>query len=146
MEVKIGDFGLATKLEFDGDRKRTICGTPNYIAPEILEGKTGHSYEVDIWSLGVIIYTLLIGKPPYETADVKTTYQKIKKNQYTFPEHVKISKQSKSLINSILQLDPVARPSLDQILDHEFFRIGQAIPKNLPTSTLACPPSEVYIR
>ena len=39
MEVKIGDFGLATKLEFDGDRKRTICGTPNYIAPEILEGK-----------------------------------------------------------------------------------------------------------
>lgn len=80
MEVKIGDFGLATKLEFDGDRKRTICGTPNYIAPEILEGKTGHSYEVDIWSLGVIIYTLLIGKPPFETQDVKTTYQKIKKN------------------------------------------------------------------
>jgi polo-like kinase 1 len=102
MEVKIGDFGLATKLEFDGDRKRTICGTPNYIAPEILEGKTGHSYEVDIWSLGVIIYTLLIGKPPYETADVKTTYQKIKKNQYGFPEHVKVSKQAKSLINSIL--------------------------------------------
>jgi polo-like kinase 1 len=67
MEVKIGDFGLATKLEFDGDRKRTICGTPNYIAPEILEGKNGHSYEVDTWSLGVIIYTLLIGKPPFET-------------------------------------------------------------------------------
>ena len=80
MEVKIGDFGLATKLEFDGDRKRTICGTPNYIAPEILEGKNGHSYEVDTWSLGVIIYTLLFGKPPFETQDVKTTYQKIKKN------------------------------------------------------------------
>ena len=92
MEVKIGDFGLATKLEFDGDRKRTICGTPNYIAPEILEGKNGHSYEVDTWSLGVIIYTLLFGKPPFETQDVKTTYQKIKKNQYSFPEHVKVSK------------------------------------------------------
>ena len=39
MEIKIGDFGLATKLEFDGERKRTICGTPNYIAPEVLEGK-----------------------------------------------------------------------------------------------------------
>lgn len=74
MEVKIGDFGLATKLEFEGDRKRTICGTPNYIAPEILEGKSGHSYEVDIWSLGVIIYTFLVGKPPFETSDVKTTY------------------------------------------------------------------------
>ncbi len=62
MEIKLGDFGLATKLEFDTEKKRTICGTPNYIAPEILDGKTGHSYEVDVWSLGVIIYTLLIGK------------------------------------------------------------------------------------
>ena len=86
MEVKIGDFGLATKLEFDGERKRTICGTPNYIAPEVLEGKQGHSYEVDIWSLGVIIYTFIIGKPPFETNDVKTTYKRIRMNSYTFPE------------------------------------------------------------
>ena len=64
MEIKIGDFGLATKLEFDGEKKRTICGTPNYIAPEILDGKCGHSYEVDIWSLGVIMYTITI-KTPY---------------------------------------------------------------------------------
>ena len=47
MEIKLGDFGLATKLEFEGERKRTICGTPNYIAPEILDGRQGHSYEVD---------------------------------------------------------------------------------------------------
>ena len=80
--VKIGDFGLATKLEFDGERKRTICGTPNYIAPEVLEGKQGHSYEVDIWSIGVIIYTLIIGKPPFETSDVKTTYKRIRMNAY----------------------------------------------------------------
>ena len=78
MLLKIGDFGLATKLEFDGERKRTICGTPNYISPEVLEGKQGHSYEVDVWSLGVIIYTLIIGKPPFETNDVKTTYKKIR--------------------------------------------------------------------
>ena len=60
MELKIGDFGLATRIEFDGERKRTVCGTPNYIAPEILEGKQGHSYEVDIWSIGVILYYYLL--------------------------------------------------------------------------------------
>jgi len=62
MRIKIGDFGLASRLDFEGEKKRTICGTPNYIAPEILESSKGHSYEVDIWSLGVIIYTLSIGK------------------------------------------------------------------------------------
>ncbi len=98
MDLKLGDFGLATKLDFDGERKRTICGTPNYIAPEVLEGKNGHSYEVDIWSLGVIIYTLIIGKPPFETANVKTTYEKIRKNSYKFPEHVAISDVAKDLI------------------------------------------------
>ena len=51
----MGDFGLATKLEFDGEKKRTICGTPNYIAPEILDVKCSHSNEVDVWSLGVIM-------------------------------------------------------------------------------------------
>jgi len=88
MEIKLGDFGLATRLEFDEEKKRTICGTPNYIAPEILDDKIGHSYPVDIWSLGVIIYTLLIGKPPFETADVKTTYKKIRANTYSFPDSV----------------------------------------------------------
>lgn len=144
MEIKIGDFGLATKLEFEGDRKRTICGTPNYIAPEILEGKNGHSYEVDIWSLGVIIYTLLIGKPPFETSDVKTTYKKIRMNAYSFPESIKVSKEIKDLISLILHLDPAKRPNLTQILEHDFFHTGVAIPKALPGYTLACPPSESY--
>ena len=113
MEIKMGDFGLATKLEYDGEKKRTICGTPNYIAPEILEGKTGHSYEVDTWSLGVIIYTLLIGKPPFETSDVKTTYRKIRMNSYSFPDHVQISKEARNLITSILVSDPSKRPTLE---------------------------------
>ena len=145
MELKLADFGLATKLEFEGDRKRTVCGTPNYIAPEILSGKQGHSYEVDIWSIGVILYTLLIGKPPFETSDVKTTYRRIKANAYTFPEHIKVSDTSKSLITKILCLDPVKRPTLDQIVEHPFL-YNQAIPKLMPASTLACPPSIPYIK
>jgi len=116
MELKIGDFGLATKLEFDGERKRTICGTPNYIAPEILEAKQGHSYEVDVWSLGVIIYTLIIGKPPFETSDVKTTYRRIRMNAYTFPDHIQISDAAKDMITKILNNDPAKRPSLEELL------------------------------
>ncbi len=146
MEIKVGDFGLATKLEFDGERKRTVCGTPNYIAPEILEGKTGHSYEVDVWSLGVIMYTLIIGKPPFETNNVKETYKRIKMGNYSFPENAVISEPAKDLIQSILVLDPQKRPKLDEILKHDFFNIGVSIPKTMQQSTLACPPSLNYIR
>eukprot|EP00829_Urostomides_striatus_P002005 TRINITY_DN1216_c0_g2_i1.p1 TRINITY_DN1216_c0_g2~~TRINITY_DN1216_c0_g2_i1.p1 ORF type:complete len:428 (+),score=86.82 TRINITY_DN1216_c0_g2_i1:64-1347(+) len=146
MELKIGDFGLATKLEFEGDRKRTVCGTPNYIAPEILDGKQGHSYEVDIWSMGVIIYTLLIGKPPFETSDVKATYKRIKMNSYSFPDHITISDHARNLITKILVLDPSKRPTLDEMLGHPFFHTGSSIPKLLPASTLACPPPASFVR
>ena len=146
MELKVGDFGLATKLDFEGERKRTVCGTPNYVAPEILNRKTGYSYEVDIWSLGVIIYTLIIGKTPFESRDLKTTYNRIKMNSYTFPRNAIISEAAKNLISQILVLDPGTRPTLDQILTHDFFNQGTSIPKLLPTSTLACPPSLSYIK
>lgn len=145
MELKIGDFGLATKLEFDGERKRTICGTPNYIAPEVLESKQGHSYEVDVWSLGVIFYTLLIGKPPFETQDVKTTYRRIKMNMYTFPESSAISDSAKNLIQQILCSDPKKRPGYADIMNHPFFAANK-IPALLPASTLACPPSVTFTR
>ena len=56
--------------------RRTICGTPNYIAPEVLfDTANGHSFEVDVWSIGVILYTLLIGIPPFQTKDVKAIYK-----------------------------------------------------------------------
>jgi len=144
LEIKIGDFGLATKLEFPGERKRTICGTPNYIAPEVLEGK-GHSYEVDVWSLGVIIYTFLIGKPPYETSDVKKTYKRIRNNDYSFPDHVQISPNAKKLIQEILVLDPQQRLTFDEILMHDFFTQKGTIPRTMPISTLALPPSPDFI-
>jgi len=71
LKLRVGDFGLATKVVYDGERKRTVCGTPNYIAPEILDSKGGHSYEVDLWAIGVILYTLVCGRPPFESQEVK---------------------------------------------------------------------------
>lgn len=81
LNVKIGDFGLATRIEFNGERKKTLCGTPNYIAPEIL-AKKGHSFEVDIWSIGCVMFTLLVGQPPFETKTLKDTYARIRNCEY----------------------------------------------------------------
>ncbi|XP_071361791.1 serine/threonine-protein kinase PLK1 [Trachinotus anak] len=136
MEVKIGDFGLATKIEFDGERKKTLCGTPNYIAPEVL-CKKGHSYEVDVWSLGCILYTLLVGKPPFETSCLKETYNRIKKNNYTIPWH--INPAASSLIKRMLHADPAQRPTIAELIADEFLTSGY-IPLRLPTTCLTVPP------
>ena len=145
LELKLGDFGLAAKLEYDGQRRKTVCGTPNYVAPEILEKKNGHSYEVDIWSLGVVIYTMLFGVPPFDANDEKVIYKKIKTNSYKFPENIKVENSAKKLISSLLNLDPSKRPSLDVIIEHDFFKIYHSVPLILPLSTLSCPLSQKYI-
>lgn len=145
MELKLGDFGLAAKLEFDNEKRHTVCGTPNYIAPEILENKIGHSYEVDVWSLGVVIYTLIIGRPPFETPEVKSTYKKIKMCAYTFPEHIPYTENVRNIISKILVIDPSKRPTLDEVMQHPFINNGQGFPRSLPLSTLACPPSKSYL-
>jgi polo-like kinase 1 len=119
LEIKIGDFGLATNVDFDGQRKKTLCGTPNYIAPEVLENN-GHSYEVDVWSIGVIMYTLLVGTPPFETNNVKATYKKIKEIDFTFPNT--ISSEARDLIEKILVLDPKRRPTISEVLNHPFMK------------------------
>ena len=138
IQLKIGDFGLASKLEYDGQKRYSICGTPNYIAPEILEEK-GYSYEVDIWSLGVITYTMFFGVTPFETDDADKTYKRIKANCYSFPVGINISPQAKSLITQILNPDPLKRLSIEQIEKHEFFKIYNYVPDIMPLSTLACP-------
>ena len=140
MQLKLGDFGLATIFEFEGERKLSLCGTPNYIAPEILEGKKGYSFEVDIWGIGIILYILLIGKPPFETNNAKETYKRIRMKNYSFPQNEKISEPAKELIQSILVLEPHKRPTLKEILNSDFMTMGTSIPKSLPQSTLACPP------
>jgi len=136
MEIKIGDFGLATKESYDGERKRTLCGTPNYIAPEVLT-KKGHSYEVDIWSIGCIMYTLLVGKPPFETQTLKDTYKRIRANEYHVPS--KVGPLAKLLIRKLLQDNPHHRPNIDTFLRDEFMTQGY-MPSRLPPSCLTMAP------
>lgn len=135
MDVKIGDFGLATRVMIDGERKKTLCGTPNYIAPEVLN-KKGHSFEVDVWSLGCILYTLLVGKPPFETSSLKDTYQRIKRNEYYIPS--KVSHTAQLLIIKLLRPDPATRPGLQEVLDDEFFK--GFTPVRMPVSSLTMVP------
>lgn len=136
MNIKVGDLGLATRLENGDDKRKTICGTPNYIAPEVIQGDRstrGHSFEVDIWSMGVILYTVMVGKPPYESKDVKSTYQRILNNEYSFPSKIRMSENAKGLISSMLQSKPADRPSLNEIAMHPFFT-NSFIPESLPQS------------
>ncbi|CAK9787068.1 unnamed protein product [Cutaneotrichosporon oleaginosum] len=118
----------------------TICGTPNYIAPEVLfDTANGHSFEVDVWSVGVILYTLLIGKPPFQTKEVKAIYRRIRENRYEFPEDKEISASAQNLIMSILNRDPLERPTLDEILEHSWFHDGP-FPSHVPVSANDGPP------
>ncbi|KAG0667228.1 Cell cycle serine/threonine-protein kinase cdc5/MSD2 [Rhodotorula mucilaginosa] len=129
MNLRVGDFGLAALV-------KTICGTPNYIAPEILfDQQGGHSFEVDIWSIGVILYTLLIGRPPFQTKDVKAIYKKIRDNSYAFPEDHSLSVEAVDLISWILRPNPTDRPTLSEILAHPWFVTGP-FPSRISTRAL----------
>ncbi|TFY65776.1 hypothetical protein EVG20_g5313 [Dentipellis fragilis] len=145
MNVKVGDFGLAALIENPGERKKTICGTPNYIAPEVLfDTANGHSFEVDTWSIGVILYTLVVGRPPFQTKDVKTIYKRIRDNQYEFPPEREVSVEARGLVQQILTPVPQERPSLYDIVDHEFFTRG-IVPAYIPSSARESAPDFRHI-
>ncbi|KAM8839176.1 serine/threonine-protein kinase PLK3 isoform 2-T2 [Synchiropus picturatus] len=136
MELRLGDFGLAAKLETVEQRKKTICGTPNYLAPEVLN-RQGHGTESDVWSLGCVMYTLMCGNPPFETLDLKETYKCIKEVRYNIPSS--LSSHAQKLISGILQKNPGDRLTLDQILNHDFFTKGFTPDKLPPSSCVMVP-------
>uniref|UniRef100_A0AAY4DHG1 Serine/threonine-protein kinase PLK n=1 Tax=Denticeps clupeoides TaxID=299321 RepID=A0AAY4DHG1_9TELE len=131
MEVKVGDFGLAAKLELACNRRKTICGTPNYLSPEVLN-KQGHGCESDVWALGCVMYTMLMGRPPFETTNLKETYRCIREARYTVPSTASLP--AKQLISSMLAKAPEDRPRLEDIMRHEFFSQG-FMPEYLPPSS-----------
>ncbi|KAM6961126.1 serine/threonine-protein kinase PLK4 [Aplochiton taeniatus] len=122
MNIKIGDFGLATQLKLPNEKHFTMCGTPNYISPEVAT-RSAHGLECDVWSLGCMFYAFLVGRPPFDTDTVKRTLNKVVLGQYDMPSH--ISLEAQDLIHQLLQRDPNQRPSLSSVLDHPFMTQSQ---------------------
>lgn len=107
------------------------------LAPEVLT-KAGHGFEVDVWSIGCVLYTLLLGKPPFETDSIRETYRRIKEGDFRFPAN-RLCVESRNLIKRMLQVDPFKRPSARQILKDDYLRKG-FIPDVLPVSALTMAP------
>ena len=122
-KVKVADFGLSAKLDYDDEKKFTMCGTPNYLCPEILK-KMGHSYEVDIWAIGVSVYVMLFGRQPFDYLKTKLIYEHIKTGNYQFPTETKVSSAAIDFIKATLQINPNLRPSVQALLQHPFIQGG----------------------
>ncbi|XP_022224837.1 phosphorylase b kinase gamma catalytic chain, skeletal muscle/heart isoform isoform X4 [Drosophila guanche] len=125
--VKITDFGFARQLQ-EGEKLTDLCGTPGYLAPETLkcnmfEGSPGYSQEVDIWACGVIMFTLLVGCPPFWHRKQMVMLRNIMEGKYSFtsPEWADISEDPKDLIRKCLVVDPAQRITVTEVLRHPFF-------------------------
>jgi len=120
-EVKITDFGLGRLLDEHTTVLSTACGTPGYIAPEVLH-RRGYGAACDIWSLGVIVYILLCGFPPFYADNDAQLFRKIKAGEYEFlrPYWDSVSSLGKDFVAACLRVDPKARPDAKAMMAHEW--------------------------
>ena len=123
--IKIADFGFAVKSKGPSSLT-TQCGTPGYVAPEILSSKP-YGKAVDMWSIGVIIFILLGGYPPFSDNNQSRLYKKIKAGQFEFhPDYwTAISSEAKDLITKLLTVDPEKRYSAEQALHHPWIDLHE---------------------
>ncbi|XP_034739788.1 aurora kinase B isoform X3 [Etheostoma cragini] len=129
-ELKIADFGWS--VHAPSLRRRTMCGTLDYLPPEMIEGHT-HSEKVDLWCIGVLCYECLVGNPPFETASHSETYKRIMKVDLKFPKNVSAGAQD--LISKLLRHSPIDRLSLQSVIDHPWVRTNsrRVLPPICPT-------------
>ncbi|KAM9811336.1 phosphorylase b kinase gamma catalytic chain, skeletal muscle/heart isoform-like [Syngnathus typhle] len=127
MNIKLTDFGFAVQIQ-SGEKLKEVCGTPLYLAPEIIQcsmdpGHGGYGTAVDIWSAGVIMYTLLAGSPPFWHRKQMLMLRMILKGDYSFssPEWDDRSDTVKDLISRMLVVDPRQRYTAVDVLNHSFF-------------------------
>ncbi|KAI9653924.1 MAG: Protein kinase [Alyxoria varia] len=116
--VKIADFGLSNIMT-DGNFLKTSCGSPNYAAPEVISGKLYAGPEVDVWSCGVILYVLLVGRLPFDDEYIPSLFKKIAQGSYSIPSY--LSPGSVRLIKKMLQISPVHRITIQEIRQDPWF-------------------------
>jgi 5'-AMP-activated protein kinase, catalytic alpha subunit len=122
--VKIADFGLSNVMR-DGIFLYSSCGSPNYAAPELINGKFYNGASIDIWSCGVILYALLTETLPFDEEHIPKLYQKIRECKYTLPQV--LSDTAKDLIFRMLQGDPMNRITISEIKQHKWFNTNLSL-------------------
>lgn len=125
LDLKISDFGLSNFYTTQTDDSNpvllhTTCGTPNYVAPEVLLDKGYDGKKADIWSMGVILYVLLAGYLPFDEENISDLFRKIQAADYTVPRW--FSADSIDLVKKILNPDPSARLSIAEIREHQWMK------------------------
>lgn len=127
--LKLGDFGLAVELK-SGEKLYTVCGTPNYVAPEIL-AETGYDHKVDVWAAGVIAYVLLCGFPPFVSPDndQDELFDQILSGRFEFssPHWDDVSLSAQQLILHMLQVDQSKRLSAHEVFEHPWVNVSPDI-------------------
>ncbi|TRZ02721.1 hypothetical protein DNTS_004543 [Danionella cerebrum] len=136
-KIMISDFGLS-KIEGSGSVMSTACGTPGYVAPEVLAQKP-YSKAVDCWSIGVISYILLCGYPPFYDENDAKLFEQILKAEYEFdsPYWDDISDSAKDFIVHLMEKDPCQRYTCEQALQHPWIAGDTALDKNIHESVSA---------
>jgi len=121
--IKVADFGLA-RMVSGTDMMKTACGTPGYVAPEILNNKGYDSGAVDLWSTGVILYILLCGFPPFYEEELPALFDSILNARYDFPSPWwdNVSTEAKDLVKALLELSPTKRLTAEQTMQHPWIK------------------------
>uniref|UniRef100_A0A8C5NDW3 non-specific serine/threonine protein kinase n=1 Tax=Gouania willdenowi TaxID=441366 RepID=A0A8C5NDW3_GOUWI len=121
MNIKIADFGFSNEFTL-GNKLDTFCGSPPYAAPELFQGKKYDGPEVDVWSLGVILYTLVSGSLPFDGQNLKELREHVLRGKYRIPFYM--STDCENLIKRFLVLNPAKRGTLEQIMKDRWINAG----------------------
>ena len=128
----MADFGLARFLDGEGSTASTTCGTPGYVAPEVLQQQP-YGKECDFWSIGVVTFILLSGTPPFYEEDNFALFEQIKNCQYDFDVETwqVVSDEAKDFIKKVLVADPKSRLNCQQMLEHPWMKATLSKDKKL---------------